>query len=309
MRPSNPPYLGAAYYPEDWPLEQIDYDIALMKEAGMSVMRIGEFAWSRMEPEEGVYDFSWLHLAVEKLGAAGISVIMGTPTPTPPIWLIEKHPEALFVRTDGKPVQHGERRHACPNSPVYRDYCTKIVTKMAEEFGQDDRINGWQIDNEVYPLTFNQPCICPVCRKLFADRMKEKYGSIEALNAAWGTDLWSQTYQRFDHIPVPHDHVWQHPSLGAAWDEFTSDSYVDFTKHQADILHRMTKHPISTNTMPLIGVDLGDLNQCLDMVMHDHYNDMSNLWQAAFWFDLIRPIKDVPFWNVETQTCWNGCVK
>ena len=86
MRPSNPPYLGAAYYPEDWPLEQIDADVALMKDAGMKVMRVGEFAWSRMEPEEGRYDFDWLHTVVEKLGAAGISVIMCTPTCTPPIW-------------------------------------------------------------------------------------------------------------------------------------------------------------------------------------------------------------------------------
>lgn len=308
MRPSNPPYLGAAYYPEDWPLEQIDADIALMKEAGANVMRIGEFAWSRMEPNEGEYDFSWLHLVVDKLGAAGISVVMGTPTATPPIWLTEKHPEILFVRTDGIPVIHGARRHACPNSPVYRDYCTRIVTKMAEEFGQNDTIIGWQIDNEVYPLVFGMPCVCPACRKLFTEKMQEKYGSIEGLNAAWGTDLWSQTYQSFDQIPIPDRHTWQHPSLGTAWYEFISDSYVAFTKHQADILHRMTKHPISTNTMPLVGVDFGDLNQSLDLVMHDHYNSQDNLWSAAFWFDLIRPLKDAPFWNMETQTNWNGSV-
>jgi beta-galactosidase len=308
MKPSNPPYLGAAYYPEDWPLEQIDADIALMKEAGCNVMRIGEFAWSRMEPEEGKYDFDWLHLVVEKLGAAGISVIMGTPTATPPVWLTEKHPEVVYVRTDGIPVPHGSRRHACPNSPVYRDYCTKIVTRMAEEFGQNESIIGWQIDNEVYPLVFNMPCACPVCRKLFAESMEKKYGTIQGLNAAWGTDLWSQTYQRFDQLPISDRHTWQHPSLGTAWLEFISDSYVDFTKHQADILHRMTRHPISTNTMPLVGVDFGDLNQSLDMVLHDHYNDMGNLWQANFWFDLIRPLKDTPFWNVETQTCWNGSV-
>ncbi|MCX6374960.1 MAG: beta-galactosidase, partial [Armatimonadetes bacterium] len=159
MKPSNPPYLGAAYYPEDWPIEQIDDDIALMKAAGTNIMRIAEFAWSRMEPDEGKYDFDWLHLVVEKLGAAGISVIMCTPTCTPPIWLIEKHPETLFVREDGAPVYHGARRHACPNSPVYRDHCARIVTKMAEEFGQDDRIIGWQIDNEVSPIGRGRSCV------------------------------------------------------------------------------------------------------------------------------------------------------
>ncbi len=308
MRPSNPPYLGAAYYPEDWPLEQIGEDIRLMKEAGCNVMRIGEFAWSRMEPEEGRYDFDWLHLAVEKLGAAGISVIMGTPTCTPPIWLVEKHPEVLFVREDGAPVRHGARRHACPNNPVYRDYCTEIVTRVAEEFGQDDRIIGWQIDNEVYPLTGGKPCVCPVCKKLFAEKMRARYDTIEALNAAWGTDLWSQTYQSFEQIPITDRQTWHHPSLGTAWSEFTSDSYVDFVKHQADILHHLTKHPISTDMMPLTGVDYGDMNKSLDLVQFNHYNDMGSLWYTTFWFDMIRPLKDAPFWNTETQASWNGSV-
>lgn len=308
MRPSNPPYLGAAYYPEDWPLEQIDADIALMKDAGMNVMRIGEFAWSRMEPEEGRYDFDWLHFVVEKLGAAAISVIMCTPTCTPPIWLVEKYPEVLFVRSDGKATYHGARRHTCPNSPVYRDHCARIATKMAEEFGQDERIIGWQIDNEVSPLTWERSCVCPVCRKKFGEAMKARFGSIEELNAAWGTDLWSQTYQSFDQLPIPDPDTWHHPSLQTAWAIFNSDSYVEFVKHQADILHRLTKQPIGTDMMPTHGVDYGDMNEALDVVQFNHYNVMENLWQAAFWFDLCRPIKRAPFWNTETQTCWSGSI-
>jgi len=308
MQPSRPPYLGAAYYPEDWPLEQIDADIALMKDAGTNVMRIAEFAWSRMEPEDGKYDFGWLHLTVEKLGAAGISVIMGTPTCTPPVWLTEKHPEILFVREDGLPMYHGARRHACPNSPVYRDYCARIVTKMAEEFGQDDRIIGWQIDNEVSPAGRGRSCVCPVSVAKFRAKMREKHGTIENLNAAWGTDLWSMTYQSFDQLPIPDAHTWHHPSLLTAWAEFNSDSYVDFVKHQADILHRMTKHPIGTDMMPYTGIDYGDMHDALDLVQFNHYNGMENLWHAAFWFDMIRGVKEVPFWNTETQTCWNGSV-
>lgn len=106
-----PPYFGAAYYPEDWPLEQIDRDIELMLEARMNCMRIGEFAWSSMEPTENEYRFDWLHTVVEKLGAAGIAVIMGTPTATPPAWLTERYPEVLAVSDSGKPLQHGARRH------------------------------------------------------------------------------------------------------------------------------------------------------------------------------------------------------
>ena len=302
---ATPPYLGAAYYPEDWPLEQIDADIALMKDAGANVMRIGEFAWSRMEPEEGRFDFDWLHLAVDKLGEAGIATIMGTPTCTPPAWLSERYPEILFVHEDGRPTRHGSRRHACPNSPVYRDHCARITKKMAEEFGRDKNIIGWQIDNEVHPYS-PRSCVCPVCVKMFKEKMKARYGTIEALNAAWGTDLWSMTYQSFDQLPIPDRATWHHPSLLTAWAEFNSDSYCDFVRHQADILHKMTIHPIGTDMMPTHGVDFGDIHKSLDLVQFNHYNGMDNLWQAAFWFDFCRPIKEKPFWNTETQTCWNG---
>ncbi len=144
-----PPYLGAAYYPEDWPLEQIDDDVALMRDAGMTVMRVGEFAWARMEPEEGRYDFDWLHRVVDKLAGAGIATILGTPSATPPIWLTERYPEVLQVRdvAGGVAAQHGGRCHFCPNSPVYRDHCARIVERMASEFGRDPRVIGWQIDN------------------------------------------------------------------------------------------------------------------------------------------------------------------
>lgn len=306
MKPSQPPYLGAAYYPEDWPLEQIDEDIALMKDAGMNVMRVAEFAWSRMEPEEGKFDFDWLKLVVEKLGKAGISVIMCTPTCTPPAWLTERYPDTLFIRVDGKPTQHGARRHACPNSPVYRKHCKRIVTRMAEEFGRDERIIGWQIDNEVHPLARGRSCVCPHCVQKFRDAMRSRFGTIEALNAAWGTDLWSMTYQSFDQLPTPSPDTWHHPSLLTAWAEFNSDSYAEFVAHQSEILHRLTDDPIGTDMMPTHGVDYGDIHRALDLVQFNHYNNMDNLWQAAFWFDLCRPIKSVPFWNTETQTCWNG---
>ena len=304
-KPWSPPYLGAAYYPEDWPIEQIDDDIALMKEAGMNVMRVGEFAWSRMEPEEGRYDFTWLHLAVDKLSAAGIATVMCTPTCTPPAWLVERYPESLFVDAGGRQSGHGGRRHACPNSPVYRSHCDRIVTKMAHEFGRDDRIIGWQIDNEVYPDS-GRACCCPVCMSKFADDMQKRFGTIEALNQAWCTDLWSQTYQSFEQLPAPRPDIWHHPSLLAAWDQFNSRSYVEFVEFQADILHRLTDHPIGTDMMMVLGIDHYDMNRNLDIVQYNHYHYHESLWQAAFWFDYIRPIKNRPFWNTETSTCWSG---
>lgn len=300
-----PPYLGAAYYPEDWPFEQIDGDIALMQQTGINMVRLGEFAWSMMEPEEGRFEFAWLHKVVDKLGQADIATILGTPTCTPPIWLIEKHPEVLVVDDFGRRAQHGGRRHACPNNPVYRDYCAIIVRKLAEEFGQEKHIIGWQIDNEPYP---NRPrgCCCPVCHKKFQDAMREKYKSIEELNRIWVTNLWSQTYQSFSQLPVPRADSWHHPSLLTMWMNFQSDSYIEFIAAQARILHKICTQPVGTDVWYIGGLDYFKMYRDLDVVQLNHYLDQDNLWNCVFWMDLGRPLKKRPFWNTETSTCWNG---
>ncbi len=303
-----PPYLGAAYYPEAWPLQQIDEDIRLMKEVGINVARVAEFAWSCLEPEEGQYDFEWLHLAVNKLTEAGIAVVMCTPTATPPIWLTTRYPEVLIMNDSGMRAQHGARKHTCPNSPVYRRLSQKIVTRMAREFGNNDNIIGWQIDNEFYPQipNFERGCCCPVCHRKFQEKMELKYGTIESLNNAWGTNLWSQTYQSFAQLPIPRKDIWHHPSLITSWMVFQSDSLIEFSDFQGDILHKLTKHPVGTDMMPFGGLNYYQTNKNLDMVQFNHYNNMKNLWEAVFWFDFLRPIKDAPFWNTETGTCWAG---
>lgn len=303
--PAVPPYLGAAYYPEAWPPEQVDADIALMKKAGMNVMRIGEFAWSTMEPQEGQYRFDWLHRVVDKLGKAGIATILGTPTATPPAWLTSRYPEVLFVNETGTANQHGARRHVCANSPVYRDHCARIVTRMAREFGRDPNVIGWQIDNEIYPKEL-RGCCCPVCHRMFQDALRAKFGTVEALNAAWCGALWSQAYTSFAEIPIPRVATRHHPSLEIAWMQFQSDSYVAFSNHQADILHRLSSRPVGTDMMPRFGLSYHKIHRRLDVVQYNHYNTMENLWQAPFWMDLCRPVKPVPFWNTETSTCWNG---
>jgi beta-galactosidase len=302
------PYIGAAYYPEAWPLEQIDEDIGLMKEAGMNVMRVAEFAWSRMEPEEGRFDFDWLHVVVDKLTEAGIAIIMCTPTCTPPVWVANRYPESIVMDDRGVRAQHGARRHACPNSPTYRLLCERIVTRMAEEFGEHDNIIGWQIDNELYPYGHEQGrgCCCPTCHRKFQEKMRTEFGNIDALNAAWGTNLWSQAYQSFAELSIPRRDTWHHPSLLTAWMNFQSDSYVEFAEFQADILHKMTGQPVGTDMMPFGGLNYHKIHRKLDMVQFNHYNNMDNLWEAAFWMDFIRPIKDAPFWNTETATCWPG---
>ncbi len=307
QKPWGPPYLGAAYYPEDWPMEKMDEHIALMKEAGINVMRVGEFAWSSMEPREGEYDLGWLHTVIDKLAMAEIAAIMCTPTCTPPAWLTQRYPEVLFVDHHGVAQSHGARRHACPNNPVYREHCTRIVTRLAEEFGSEESIIGWQIDNEVY-TNLSRSCFCPVCVGKFREFMRERYGTIENLNEAWCNSLWSMTYDSFDQLPIARPDVWHHPALLMAWDEFMSRSYIDFTKHQAEVLHKLTKHPIGTDMMMVGGVDHYEINRHLDIVEFNHYHNRDSFWESAFWFDLNRPIKDIPFWNTETATSWNGSV-
>ncbi len=303
----SPPYLGAAYYPEAWPPEQVDEDIRLMLDAGINVVRIAEFAWSSVEPEEDRVELDWLRRIVDKLGEAGIATIMCTPSCTPPAWLTQKYPEVVVVDYDGVKAQHGSRRHVCPNNPVYRDHCARITVKLAEAFGKDDRVIGWQIDNEVY-LWKDWGCYCDLCVRTFREKLEQTFGTIEALNAAWGTNVWSQTYQSFAQVPSPRPDVWHHPSLLTAWILFQNESLVQYIWHQADMLHRHVSQPVGTDMMPFLGLSYEQTHRRLDLVQYNHYDTMETLWKQVFWMDYVRPFKDVPFWNTETATCWNGGV-
>lgn len=299
-----PPYLGAAYYPEDWPENEIDYDIAKMKEAGITAARIGEFAWKKMEPKPGQYDFGWLHKVVDKLGEAGIAVVMGTPTATPPKWLSNLHPDVMTISAGDRPASHGGRRHCCSNNPNYQKYSAKIVEAMAKEFGDDPAIIGWQIDNEIYAW---DGCYCPHCQSQFREMLREKYKTIDALNEAWNLNLFSQAYDDFSEIPAPRD-AWHNPHLRQEWMIFANDSHIRYVHMQADILHKYVKTgvPIGTDTMPFNGMDYRRLNEKLDVVQFNHYNEPQNEWQVCLWFDYLRQMRAHPFWNTETQTCWNG---
>ena len=298
-----PPYLGGAYYPELWPLENIDNDIKQMKEAGCNLMRIAEFAWGAMEPTEGDYQFEWLHTVVDKLTESGIAVIMCTPSCTPPQWLTDLNEDTCVMSSLGVRAQHGARRHACPNSPTIREYNRKIVLKMVDEIGNHPGIIGWQIDNEIHPWG---GCFCPICRRKFQQWLENKYKSIDDLNDKWGMYRWSLTYADFTNIIPPRTDTWNHPSLVSAYKEFMSDSYVEYMEDQVTILKAHLSVPIGTDMMPVHGYDYYDVNKKLDVVQFNHYDEAHNLHRLPIWFDFIRPIKGVPFWNTETQANWNG---
>ncbi|MBQ2881869.1 MAG: beta-galactosidase [Clostridia bacterium] len=295
------PFLGAAYYPEDWAVSEIDYDISKMKECGVSCARIGEFAWSRLEPKPGEYDFGWLHNVVGKLAEANIDVILCTPTATPPIWLSRMYPDVTVVNDRGISVKHGGRRHCCSNNPHYIKYSRRIVEKMAQEFGSDERIMGWQIDNEIY----FQGCTCSHCEEGFREHLRKKYVSVENLNNAWNLTLWSQEYSDFDEIEIPVN-AWHNPHIRLEYNLFQSDTHSNYIGMQIDILKKYTKSPIGTDTMPLNGVDYETLTEKCDVIQYNHYDTPQQLPIQRFWLDFIRSLKDRPFWNTETSTCWNG---
>ena len=302
-----PPYLGVAYYPEDWPREQIDSDITMMRQAGITVARIAEFTWHKMEPREGEYDFAWLHEVVNKLAAANIAVVMCTPTATPPRWLTKKYPDMLMQDADGQQRTHGGRRHCCSNNPHYREYSRRIVERLAQEFGEDPAIIGWQIDNEIYSFPGNG-CFCPHCVTAFHKKLAAKFGDIDTLNQRWNLNLFSQWYDDFEEIPAP-GHAWHNPHLQMEWAIRQNENHIDFVHMQAEILHKYTKAPVGTDTMPFNGMDYRQMTAPLDIVQFNHYNTPDNLYCEALWFDYLRTLKaDQPFWNTETATCWNGSV-
>lgn len=298
-----PPYLGAAYYPEDWPESEIDRDIEKLHAFGITCVRIGEFAWHRMEPKPGKYDFSFFRRVVDKMKQANIAVVMGTPTATPPRWFTRDWPDALRLDPDGRRVDHGGRRHCCSNNPRYNEASMRIVEEMAKEFASDENIIGWQIDNEIY--TGNAGCFCPECVNRFRAALKKRYGTIDNLNNAWNLNLFSQWYDSFEEIPAPRN-AWHNPHLKMEWQTFQNDSHIGFVHRQAEILHRYVKVPVGTDTMPVNGMDYRRLTEKLDIAQFNHYNTPENLHFCAFWHDYMRTFLDHPFWNTETATCWNG---
>jgi len=265
--------VGTCYYPEHWDERMWAEDLRRMKEAGISCIRIGEFAWNLVEPREGEFTFDFFDRFLETAREADMQVIFGTPTATPPAWLTEKYPEVLNCRQDGVPYRHGMRRHYTYNSPVYRRLCARIVEQLGSHYGKHPQIVGWQIDNELNCETDNFYSESDTLA--FREFLKKKYATLDALNKAWGTVFWNQTYTAWEEIYVPrttiHDSTNPHQVLD--YIRFVSDSAVRFCKMQSDILRRYIKPGdfITTNGM------FGHLDnhrmteEALDVYTYDSY--------------------------------------
>lgn len=191
--------VGVYYYPEHWDVSQWDRDFKKMASMGFEFTHFGEFAWAQLEPKEGVYNFGWLDHAIELATKYKLKVILCTSTATPPVWLTRKYPEILITNEDGTKLDHGARQHASFSNPLYRQLSLKMIEELAKRYGKDKRIIGWQLDNEP-AVQFDYGT---AAEKGFRDFLRNRYPSIDSLNAAWGTAFWSQTYSNFDEINLP----------------------------------------------------------------------------------------------------------
>ena len=264
--------LGVCYYPEHWPRDQWETDAAEMVAAGLSWVRIGEFAWSRMEAVPGTLTWDWLDDAIEVLGAAGLKVILGTPTATPPRWMIDKHPDMLAVDAANNTRKFGSRRHYDFSHLPYRDECKRIATLMAERYGRNPHVAAWQIDNE-YDCHDTTLSYSDAAKHGFQDWLAQKYQSTDALNRAWGNVFWSMDYDTFDQIELPNLTVTEpnHPHQ-LAFRQYSSDQVVAFNKVQADAIRAHSDAPLIHNYMGRITTfDHWKVGADLDIASWDSY--------------------------------------
>ncbi|MGR3503127.1 beta-galactosidase [Pseudaestuariivita sp.] len=247
--------LGVCYYPEHWPRAQWAEDARRMVEVGLTWVRIGEFAWAKVEPEEGRFDWAWMDEAIEVLGSAGLKVVLGTPTATPPRWVVEKHPDMLAVDSEGRPRKYGSRRHYCFSHKGFRKEAARITERYAERYSPNPHVAVWQTDNE-YGCHDTILSYSDAARAAFQEWLRAQFpgkgndGDIDALNAAWGNVFWSMDYPDFESIDLPNLTVTEpNPAHVLAFRRFASHEVKTFNAMQAEIIRCHTDAPITHNYM------------------------------------------------------------
>ena len=320
--PHLPLLFGVDYYPDQTPEALWQQDASEMAAMGITNVRIAEFAWGLLEPEEGKFDFSWLHRAVDLLHSHGIAVILGTPSAAAPPWLTQKYPEVLMVNDHGMTLNPGTRRFTCPTNKTYRRLSLAISTEMARTFAPTPGVVGWQIDNEL-TLGESARCYCRFCRQGFQEWLQGRYGTLHSLNETWGTVFWSQTYSSFEQIPTPlPSGAPPNPGLALDYDRYQSHANVTFLEEQLTMLRKLCPtHFVTTNNVSLVDtINFRDLYRNLDFFSGDNYpgffatvmsdsdSGMSGTPETlapliSFSHDYSRSIKDgKPFLIMEEQT-------
>ncbi|MES2202430.1 MAG: beta-galactosidase [candidate division FCPU426 bacterium] len=291
--------FGSAWYPEHWPESRWPEDLRLMKEARMDVVRVAEFAWSTMEPEEGKYDFGWLDRAIALAAEYGIKTVLGTPTAAPPAWLTQKYPDTLKVEPNGQKTQHGNRCHFNPWSKTYLKHCARITEVMAKRYGKNPHVIGWQFDNEYSTMSHD-----PETRAAFQAFLKARFKTLKALNTSLCGAYWSQDYSDWTQIPLPQGH--HNPGLSLEFQRFFTHTYVNYQQNQLKALRKYAE-PRQWCTHNFMGwfsaFDHYGVTADLDLASWDSY------WAAGtpdpavegLVHDLTRGFKRKNFWLMETQ--------
>jgi beta-galactosidase len=293
--------MGTAWYPEQWPESRWEEDLQMMEAANIKVVRIAEFAWSRMEPAESKYDFDWLERAINLAGKHHIISVLGTPTATPPAWLTQKYPDTLRVEANGQRLTHGNRAHASARSPRYREFCRRIAEQMAMRFGHNPNVVGWQIDNE---YGYAEMSYDDGTHAQFQDWLKAKYKTLDNLNTHWATAYWSQAYDNWAEIPIP---VGEHnPGLMLDWKHFVTYVWTSYQQNQIDVIrkHAEPRQFITGNFMGFFdGFDHYPIAEPLTFASWDDYVGTGHVDPAynGLAHDLTRGFKRQNFWVMETQ--------
>lgn len=307
---------GGDYNPEQWPDEVRVEDIALMQEAGVTIVSLAIFSWARIEPREKEYDWEWLDVTMDRLHAAGIRVDLATATASPPPWLTTKHPEILPVLADGTVLHPGGRQQYRISSPIFRDYATRMTRLIAERYASHPALAMWHIDNEIgchVPHEYSDDAA-----HAFRRWLERTYGTIEALNDAWGTAFWSQRYDSFEEILPPRSApTFPNPTQQLDFRRYSSDELLSYYQDLREVLAEVTPDvPCTTNFMVMASSGPMDYNVWapeMDIVSNDHYviaSDPHPERELAFSADSVRTMADgAPWILMEHSTSavnWQG---
>ena len=303
-------WYGGDYNPDQWPEEVWDDDVRLMKKAGVNLVSVGIFSWAKIETSEGVYDFDWLDRIIDKLGEAGIAVDLASATASPPMWLTQAHPEVLWKDYRGDVCQPGARQHWRPTSPVFREYALKLCRAMAEHYKGNPYVVAWHVSNEYG--CHNRFDYSEDAERAFREWCEERYGTIDAVNDAWGTAFWAQRMNDFTEIVPPRfigDGNFMNPGKLLDFKRFSSDALKAFYVAERDALAEITPDlPLTTNFMVSAAgsvLDYDDWGREVDFVSNDHYfiPGEAHLDELAFSASLVDGIarKD-PWFLMEHST-------
>lgn len=298
---------GGDYNPNQWPREIWAEDMDLFKKAGINSATVNVFSWAKLQPDENTYDFSELDDIIAMLSENGIDIVLATATGAMPAWMAKKYPEVTRVDFEGRRHKFGQRHNHCPNSLVWQKYAARLAGELAKRYGSNPHVVCWHINNE-----YNTGCYCENCEKAFRIWLREKYGTLEAVNAAWNTEFWGHTFYDWDEIVAPNNlsdgmgfgftRKTAFAGISIDYDRFLSDSLLENYKLERDAIREYDKEtPITTNLMGTYkGLDYFKWAKEMDIVSWDNYPAYNTPWSfTAMRHDLMRGLKDAPFMLME----------